>query len=161
VRFSRGDIIEDDYRSLVPQMTKAVDGINRAATIAAQSAQLYEMARASQYETAFDLQGLATTPERFATLQHAIDVRFHNASIDYGAMLANDLSPGQVVAASIVAADTGTTPQSVIDAAVSGHQSIIEVANGRGMQTLSLAIFMNLILFDYVDDPDKEARVQA
>ena len=64
-----------------------------------------------------------------------------------------------MAAASIVAADTKSTPQAVVDESVSTHRSIIDVANSRGMPALSLKIFMNLIMYDYTDDPDKEARV--
>ncbi len=159
VRVFRGDIFEADYKSLEPQMTKAVDSINRAALDAAQAQQLYDMARANQAEASLNLQGLAMTPERYATLQHALDVRFHNATIDYTTMLKSDLSPGEIAAASIVAADTKSTPQAIVDEAQTTHRSVIEVANQHGMQALALAIFMNLILLDYVDDPEKEARV--
>ncbi len=159
VRVFRGDIFEADYKALEPQMTKAVDSINRAALDAAQAQQLYDMARANQAEASLNLQGLAMTPERYATLQHALDVRFHNATIDYTTMLKSDLSPGEIAAASIVAADTKSTPQAIVDEAQTTHRSVIEVANQHGMQALALAIFMNLILLDYVDDPEKEARV--
>jgi hypothetical protein len=73
-------------------------------------------------------------------------------------MLQDDLSPGQVVAASIVAADTKSTPEAVIAEAAAGRRSIVEVANDRGMSILALKVFMGLILFDYTDDPEKEAR---
>ena len=161
VRLSHGEIVESDYKSLEPPMTRAVDSINRAAVDAAQSAQLYDMARAEQIEARIDLLGLASTQERYATLQHAIAVRFHNASIGYGTMLQDDLSPGQVVAASIVAADTKTTPQAVVAEAAAGHRSIVELANERGMSALALEVFMGLILLDYTDDPEKEARAVA
>ncbi len=159
VRFFRGDIADFDYKSLEPLMDKALASMNRAAIAASQSTQLYNMARADQVEVSLNLQGLATTPERYATLQHALDVRFKNATIDYATMLKDDLSPGEVVAASVIAADTNSTPQAIVDEAASGRRSIIEVANQHGMNALSLEIFMNLILLDYVDDPDKETRV--
>ena len=158
VRISRGDIVESDYATLEPLTAKAVAAINRAAVAASQATQLYDMARAEQLEARLDLLGLSATPERYATLQHALDVRFHNATIDYGTMLQDDLSPGQVVAASIVAADTKSTPEAVIAEAAAGRRSIVEVANDRGMSILALKVFMGLILFDYTDDPEKEAR---
>jgi predicted Zn-dependent protease len=158
VHLSHGDIIEGDYHSLEPPMTQSVDAINRAAVVASQAAQLYNMARAEQLEARIDLLGLAATPERYATLTHALDVRFHNASIDYATMLQDDLSPGQIVAATIVAADTKTTPEAVVAEAAAGHRSIIELANERGMSTFALKVFMGLILLDYTDDPEKEAR---
>jgi predicted Zn-dependent protease len=159
VRFFRGDVIESDYKALEPLMTRAVDSLNRAAVVASQGTQLFDMARAGQTEAAIDLQGLAMTPERYATLQHALDVRFKNGTIDYATMIGGDLSPGQVVAASIIAADITSTPQAIVAEAASSRRSMIEVANGHGVPALSLEIFMNLILLDYVDDPEKETRV--
>jgi hypothetical protein len=161
VRISHGDIVEGDYATLQPLTAKAVDAINRAAVAASRAAQLYDMARAEGLEARIDLLGLAASPERYATLQHALDVRFHNASIGYAAMLQNDLSPGQIVAATIVAADTQSTPEAVIADATGGRRSIIEVANDRGMSILALKVFMGLILFDYTDDPEKEAHSQT
>jgi hypothetical protein len=158
-RISRGDIVEADYKSFEADMKRAVDSLNRAAVAASQGAQLYDMARAEQIEAGINTLGLAQTPERYATLQHALDTRFHNASIDYASMLRQNLSPGEVVAASVIAADTKSTPQAVVDEAASTHQPIIDVANARGMQAFSLKIFMNLVLYSYTDDPDKEARV--
>ena len=40
------------------------------------------------------------------------------------------------------------------------HRSIIAEANVRGAQAFALKVFMGLVLFDYTDDPDQEARVQ-
>lgn len=160
-RIVRGEVLEQDYKVIEGPMAKAVASLNRAAVAGSQAAQLFDLARVQQLEAAINLLGLASTPERYATLQRAIDVRFHNASIGYGSMLAQNLSPGEIVAASIVAADTKSTPQAVIDESVSTKKSIIEVSNQRGMPAMSLKIFMNLIYLDYVDDPDKEALVQT
>lgn len=159
VRFFRGDIVENDYKELERDMTKSVDSLNRAAVASAQATQLFDMARADDIEVALNLQGLSSSPERFATLQHAIDVRFKNGTIDYTTMLKNNLSPGEVVAASVIAADIKSTPQAIVDEAASTHHSIIEVANAHGMNAFALKIFMNLILLDYTDDPEKETRV--
>ena len=151
-----------DYAPLASQMNNAVDALNHAAVVASQAAQLYDMARSEQLEARIDLLGLASTPQRYATLRHALDVRFHNATIDYPTMLAQDLSPGEVVAASIVAADTNTTPQaSSIEAARKRAIADRRVANARGMSAFALEVFMGLVYLDYTDDPDKEARVET
>ncbi len=161
VQLSRGDIVASSYPPLAEQMNRAVDALNRAAVDASQGAQLYDMARAEQLEARIDLLGLASTPQRYETLRHALDVRFHNATIDYPTMLAGNLSPADVVAASIVAADTAATPQAVIDEARENHRSMVAEANARGMQTFALKVFLGLVLFDYTDDPDREARVET
>jgi predicted Zn-dependent protease len=158
---SRGDIDPRDDAALASATRGAVDSLNRAAVDASQAAQLYDMARAEQLQVRIDLLGLDSTPERYATLQHALDVRFHNATIDYQTMLQQDLTPGEVVAASVVGADTGTTPQTVVADARGSGRSIVEVANDRGMPALVLKVFVGLILFDYTDDPIAEARVRT
>jgi predicted Zn-dependent protease len=160
LRLTRGDLYAGDYDALVPQMRKALDGINRAAVAASQAAQLYDLARAEQIEARIDQLGLAATPLRYASLQRALDARFHNATIGYQALLDGGLTPGEAVAASVAAADSGTTPQALVDAARNEHRSVIAEANVRGVAAFALKVFMGLVLFDYVDDPDQEARPQ-
>lgn len=153
-----GDINALDYRQLEPLMTTAVDALNKSAVASSQASQLFNMARSRQIEARIDMLGLASSPDRYETLVHALDVRFHNKAFDYDALLREDLSPGDVVAASVVAADTNTTPQAVVEEAKSEHRSIVDLANTRGMRAQSLEIFMGLVLLDYTDDPDKEVR---
>jgi Zn-dependent protease with chaperone function len=153
-----GDVQLMDYKDLEPKMTKAVDALNRAAVAAAQASQLYNMARSRQLEVRIDLLGLASAPDRYQTLAHALAVRFKNDQPDYDALFHQDLSPGEVAAAAIVAADTNTTPAVIVAEAQSTHRSIVDVANARGMLALSLEIFLGLVYLDYTDDPDKEAR---
>jgi len=153
-----GDVNASDYKQFEPKMTKAVDTLNRAAVAASQASQLYNMARARQLEVRIDLLGLASAPDRYQTLTRALDVRFHNEQPDYDALLHQDFSPGEVVVASIVAADTNTTPAVVLAEAQSTHRSVVDLANARGMQALALEIFMGLVYLDYTDDPEKEAH---
>ncbi len=161
VHLERDDANAGDYAALTGDMNAAVNALDGAAVDASQAAQLYDMARAEQLEARIDLLGLGATPERYATLQHALDVRFHNATIDYGDAIAGNLSPGEVAAASIVAADTGATPADVVADARRTGRSMVAEANARGMQTFALKIFLGLVLFDYTDDPVEEARPQT
>ena len=55
-----------------------------------------------------------TSPELYATLQYALQQRFGMNGIDYRTMLHDGLTPGDVTAATIVAADIKSTPESVI-----------------------------------------------
>jgi hypothetical protein len=158
---SHGDIVESDYTGLVAPMNAAVDALNGAAGDASQAAQLFDMARAERLQARIDLLGTGATPARYAAFRHALDVRFHNASIDYPALVAGGISPGEAAAASIVAADTNSTPQAVIADARAGHRSMVAEANARGMQTFALKVFLSLVLFDYTDDPLEEARVET
>ena len=66
-----------------PLMTKAVDSLNKAAVGATQASQLFNMARCRQLETRIDMLGLQESPDRYATFQHALDVRFHTKGVDY------------------------------------------------------------------------------
>jgi hypothetical protein len=76
----------------------------------------------------------------------------------YGQLLHDDLSPGEVTAAAIVAADTNATPAALEQDALANHRSIVDVANARGMSAEALEIMLGLVYLDYTDDPDKEAR---
>jgi hypothetical protein len=83
-------------------------------------------------------------------------VRFKNGTIDDATMVRENLTPGDVVAASVIAADTKATPQEIVDEAKTTNRSMVDVANARGMHALALQIFMNLICLDYTDNPESE-----
>ncbi|MBV8147506.1 MAG: M48 family metalloprotease, partial [Candidatus Eremiobacteraeota bacterium] len=75
VRFN-GDITPGDYAALEPMMKKASAEFNTAATAASQGTQLYNVARSRQLSARITLLGLGTSPQRFATLQYALQKRF-------------------------------------------------------------------------------------
>jgi hypothetical protein len=152
-----GDIQISDYKRIEPLMTKAVDSLNKAAVGGAQASQLYNMARARQLEVRIDMLGVQQSPDRYATFQHALDVRFHTKGVDYNQLARQDLTPGEVAAAVVVGADTNAAPQAVIAEAKATGRSVIDLANSRGMYAQSLEIFLGLIYLAYADDPDKEA----
>ncbi|MBV9149683.1 MAG: M48 family metalloprotease [Candidatus Eremiobacteraeota bacterium] len=153
-----GDINQVDYNLIVPLMKKANDSLNAAAVAASQSNQLYNMARSRQLQTRITMLGLGTSPQRYATLQKALDMRVGSTGIDYSSMLHQGLTPGAVAAAAIVAADTNATTGEVLQEAAASHRSIVDVANNRGMHAQALEIFLGLVYLDYTDDPQKELR---
>jgi hypothetical protein len=153
-----GDISPSEYTTLAPLMHKNVDEFNAAATAASQGSQLFNLARARQLSTRVTLLGLGTSPQLYSTLQYALQQRFGSSGIDYRTMLHDDLTPGDVAAATIVAADIKSTPESVIAEAKSSNQTVIDVANAHKMHAWPLEIFMGLIYLDYTDDPAKELR---
>ena len=151
-----GDLHQSDYNELVPLMQRANDALNKCAIAASQSAQLFNMARSRQLESRITMLGLGTSPERYATLQNALQQRVENTGIDYTAMLHQGLTPGEVAAASIVAADTGTTTGAILQESAATRRGIVDVANNRGMHAQALEIFLGLVYLDYTDDPQKE-----
>jgi predicted Zn-dependent protease len=153
-----GDISPSEYTTLAPLMHKNVDEFNAAATAASQGLQLFNLARARQLSTRITLLGLGTSPQLYSTLQYALQQRFGSSGIDYRTMLHDDLTPGDVVAATIVAADIKSTPESVIAEAKASNQTIVDVANAHKMHAWPLEIFMGLVYLDYTDDPAKELR---
>ncbi|HYW53254.1 MAG TPA: hypothetical protein VE826_04740, partial [Dongiaceae bacterium] len=153
-----GDLTLADYHRIEPFMTKAVDSLNKAAVGATQASQLFNMARARQLETRIDMLGLQESPDRYATFQHALDVRFHTKGVEYTDLVRQDLTPGDVAAAVIVGADTNAAAPAILAEAKAGGKSVVDIANARGMYAQSLEIFLGLLYLDYMDDPDKEAR---
>ena len=153
-----GDIDQFDYATLLPYMQKATASLGAAAISASQASQLYDLARARQLSTRITLLGVGSSPQRYDTLQKAINQRFNNDDIDYIGMLHDNVTPGELTAAAIVAADYKTSPQAIIREAHETHRTVIDVANARGMHALALEIFMGLIYLDYTDDPAKEAH---
>lgn len=156
-----GDLNQYDYEMLVPYMQKATASLGAAAVSASQSAQLFNLARARQYSTEITMLGVGTSPQRYQTLQRAIDVRFNVDGLSYLDMLHDNVTPGDLTAASIVAADFRTTPSAIIREAHETHRSVVDVANSKGMHAQALEIFLHLIELDYTDDPVKEAHPDA
>ena len=153
-----GDISPSEYASLMPLMTKCLDEFNSAATAASQASQLFNLARSRQLSTRITLLGLGTSPQLYSTLQYALQQRFGMSGVDYRTMLRDGLTPGDVTAATIVAADIKSTPESIIAEAKNSHQTIIDVANTHKMHAWPLEIFLGLVYLDYTDDPVKELR---
>ncbi|HZV76591.1 MAG TPA: M48 family metalloprotease [Candidatus Babeliales bacterium] len=153
-----GDVSPNEYATLTPMMRKCVDELNAAATSASEGAQLFNLARSRQLSTRITLLGLGTSPQLYSTLQYALQQRFGSSGIDYRTMLRDGLTPGDVAAATIIAADIKSTPESVIAEAKSSGQTIIDVANAHKMHAWPLEIFMGLVYLDYTDDPIKELR---
>lgn len=158
LRFDSGDIPIDDYKRIEPAMTAASTSILKAAAMAADANGAFMMARSRQLITQIDMLGLASSPDRYASLKKALDVRFANDAPGYDAMLQANLSPGEVAAAAIVAADTNSTPAAVQAAANAGHSTVVDVANTRGMNAEALEIMLGLVYLDYTDDPESEAQ---
>ncbi|HLX26504.1 MAG TPA: M48 family metalloprotease [Candidatus Cybelea sp.] len=153
-----GDISASQYAGLTLIMKKCVDELSSAATAASQGAQLFNLARSRQLSTRITLLGLGTSPQLYSTLLFALQQRFGSRGVDYRTMLRDGLTPGDVTAATIVAADIKSTPESVIAEAKSSGESIIDVANVHKMHAWPLEIFMGLVYLDYTDDPVKELR---
>jgi hypothetical protein len=158
VQFGGGDIPLDDYKKIQPAMDAATASLSKAAQAATQANQLFMMARGLELMAEIDMLGLASSPDRYGTLKKALDVRFNNDAPDYDALLRDNLSPAEVTAAAIVAADTNVTPAAIEQDASTNHRSIVDVANSRGMSAEALEIMLGLVYLDYTDDPDKEAR---
>ena len=152
----QGDVSDTDTKDLLPLMQKASDSLNHAATAASQAAQLYNLARARQLSARIALLGVGTSPQRYATLQYDLAQRFGTNGIGYSDMLKQDLTPGDVTAATIIAADVKSTPEAIIEDAQENNRSMIDEANARGMHAWPLEIFMGLVYLDYTDDPSKE-----
>lgn len=153
-----GDISASDYMVLTPLMKKCVDELNAAATSASEGSQLFNLARSRQLSTRITLLGLGTSPELYSTLQYALQKRFGSSGVSYRTMLHDSLTPGDVTAATIAAADLKSTPESIISEAKRSGESIIDVANAHKEHAWPLEIFMGLVYLDYTDDPVKELR---
>ncbi len=159
----RGDISPIDYTNVTPLMAKAVASLNASAVAAAQASQLYNMARSRQLSVRIAMLGLGTSPQRYQTLTYALDKRFTTDEgtyngIPYDSMLKQGLNPGDVTIATLVAADTKTTTQAIIDDAKLHHRSMVDEANARGMHAWPLEILTGLVYLDYTDDPADEQR---
>ncbi len=152
----RGDISQSEYNTLEPMMQKSMTELDTAATQASQAAQLYNMARTRQLSARITLLGVGTSPERYATLQYALQQRFAMDGVPYEVMLHDGITPGDVVVATILAADIKTLPEDIVDQMTSEKKSPVDLADEHGMHAWALEIFTGLVYLDYTDDPAKE-----
>ena len=153
-----GDISQADYDALVPLMQKAGAGFSKAAVAGSQSEQLFDMAHSRQIQTRITMLGVGYPEDRYASFQKALHQRVKNDGLDMATMTRDDLTPGEVATAAIVAADTNTTPQAIVDEAKATKRTVVDLANSRGMHAKALEIFLGLVYLDYTDDPEKEAH---
>jgi predicted Zn-dependent protease len=153
-----GNAPQRDYDALIPFMTKANASLDKAAAASIRAWQYRNLSRSRRMQTRITLLGLDFSPARYATLQYALRQRVENSGLDYAAMLDAGLTPGEVAAASIIAADTHAAPQDIVRQARDTHQSIIDIADTRNMSAHALTIFLGLVYLDYTDDPTREAR---
>jgi predicted Zn-dependent protease len=154
-----GDISLAEYQSLEPMVKKASSEFDTAATAASQASQLYNLARSRQLSAKITMLGVGASPQRYRTLQYALQQRFGSNGVSYHTMLRDGLTPGDVVAATIVAADVKSTPEAIIAEARSGGKTIVDVANAHGMHAWPLEIFMGLVYLDYTDNPNQELHM--
>ena len=153
----RGDINQTEYNGTIqPMIQKALTELDSAATQASQASQLYNMARTRQLSVRITLLGLGSSPDRYATLQYTLEQKFNMDGIPYQEMLADDITPGDVVVATIVAADIRSTPDDIVQQMISEKKSPVDLADEHGMHAWPLEIFTGLIYLDYTDDPAKE-----
>ncbi len=152
----RGDISQSTYDQLMPMIQRATTGFNSAATAASQAAQLYNMARTRQLSARITLLGLGTSPQRYKSLQYALNERFKMDGIDYTDMLKRGVTPGDVTVATILAADIKSTPAEILDEMASTGKSPVDLADSHGMHAWPLEIFTGLIYLDYTDNPATE-----
>jgi tetratricopeptide (TPR) repeat protein len=153
-----GDVSQRDYDALVPLMQTALEKLNKAAVAGSQSEQLFDMAHSRQIQTRITMLGVGYPEDRYASLQRALVHRVKNDGLDRATMSRDDLTPGEVATAAIVAADTNTTPQAIADESKATNRTIVDLANARGMHAKALEIFLGLVYLDYTDDPEKEAH---
>ena len=151
-----GDFTESTYDSFSGLMQKVVSDFSAAATAASEGSQLYNLARSRQLSARITMLGLGNSSQRYSTLQYALHHRFGSNGIDYRTMLREGLTPGDVAAATIVAADIKSTPEAIVAEAKSNGQNVVDVANAHGMHAWPLEIFLGLVYLDYTDDPTKE-----
>jgi predicted Zn-dependent protease len=153
-----GDISPAEYAALAPLMATTSASLGKAAVAAAQASQLFNEARSRQLQTRITMLGVGFPQDRYATLRYALKQRVKNDGIDFDAMQHDDLTPGEVATAAIVAADTNTTPEAIVQEAKATNKRVVDVANARGMDAQSLEIFLGLVYLDYADDPEKEVH---
>ncbi len=158
----RGDINQTEYDGTIqPMVQKALTraGLGCNAGIAGEPTLQYGSHAPALGTHYAAWSGKFTRPLRDAAVRARAKIQ--HGRHPYQEMLVDDITPGDVVVATIVAADIRSTPDDIVQQMLSEKKSPVDLADEHGMHAWPLEIFTGLIYLDYTDDPVKEMSTVA
>jgi hypothetical protein len=148
-----GDISPRDAQDLKPLATSAQLALDAAAQAAETARSLYFAAQARQIEARITLLGLGYPEGRYATLQHVIHQRLDLDAPTYDETLRLGISPGEVAAASWMAAEEKVPVSTVINEQRSVGTSYVDLALQKHFSTESMEVILGLMWEGYAEKP--------
>ena len=121
------------------------------------AASAYNRARALELENRITLLGVDATPASFEAFRRAVALRCGIPVPSTDVIAADHLTPGELAAATILAAEKQRSVDAVVKGTLEQGQPIVSAQSTVGTDALALEIFLGLIYLDYTDVLTKEA----
>ena len=148
-----GDLSPRDAQDLKPLATKAEDQLDAAAQAAETAQTLYFAAQARQLEARLTLLGLGYPEGRYDAMTQAIHTRLDLDPPTYDEALRLGISPGDVAAASWLAAEEKVPVSTVINQQRSLDKPFVDMALDQHLSTESMEVVMGMLFEGYAEKP--------
>jgi predicted Zn-dependent protease len=156
-----GDISPRDAQDLKPLATAAQTQLDAAAAAAESAQTMFYAAQARQVQARITLLGLGYPQGRYDTFVHAIHQRLGLDVPTYDEALRLDIAPGDIAAASWLAAEEKVPVSTVINEQRSVGKSYVDMALAKHLSMESMEVVLGLEWEGYTEKPDDVAIVPA
>jgi Zn-dependent protease with chaperone function len=149
-----GDISPRDAQALKPLATAAQTQLDAAAQAAEAAQTMFYAAQARQVQSRITLLGLGYPQGRYDTLVSVIHRRLGLDAPTYDEALRLGITPGDVAAASWLAAEEKVPISTVINEQRSVGQSYVDMALQKHLATESMEVILGMMWEGYAEKPD-------
>ncbi len=149
-----GDYSPRDAQDLKPLAIAAETQLDAAAAAAESAQTMFYAAQARQIQARITLLGVGYPQGRYDTLTHVIDKRLNVDAPTYDEALKLGISPGDVAAASWLAAEEKVPVSTVINEQRSVGHSYTDMALGRHLSMESMEVVLGLMWEGYAEKPE-------
>ena len=149
-----GDLSPRDAQDLKPLATTAEQQLDVAANAAESAQTLFYAAQARQIASRITLLGLGSLEGRYDTLTHVISRRLNVDPPTYDQSLRLDITPGDVAAASWLAAEEKVPVSTVINEQRSVGKPYVDIALDHHLSMESMEVILGLMFEGYAEKPE-------
>jgi hypothetical protein len=149
-----GDLSPRDSQDLKPLALAAFQQLDAAAAAAETAQTMFYAAQARQIQARITLLGLGYPQGRYDTLAHVINRRLAVLPPTYDEALRLDINPGDVAAASWLAAEEKIPVSTVINEQRSTGTPFVDLALSKHLSMESMEVILGLMWEGYAEKPN-------
>lgn len=149
-----GDLSPRDAQDLKPLAIQAQQELDQAAAAAETAQTMFYAAQARQIQARITLLGLGYPQGRYDTLTHVISRRLSVNPPTYDEALRLDIAPGDVAAASWLAAEEKVPVSTVINEQRATGTPYVDMALAKHLSMESMEVVLGLMWEGYAEKPD-------
>jgi hypothetical protein len=149
-----GDLSPRDSQDLKPLALAAFQQLDAAAAAAETAQTMFYAAQARQIQARITLLGLGYPQGRYDTLTHVISRRLGVDPPTYDEALRLDINPGDVAAASWLAAEEKIPVSTVINEQRSTETPFVDMALSKHLSMESMEVILGLMWEGYAEKPN-------